>query len=479
MRPLFNKSVFLFLTVLLSAQLGFCFEDSSYGTPDAWSQHISAGRIVQSNTGVGLTEDTSLYTTLTTRIRLKSNEYADDSDVFQYIRMHTDAAELGNGTIKLSIYGRLADDLDGYSERSWSSNNFYAQDDILDAEQNGDVVSGRLYQGYIQLDDVIKNTTVNLGRVYLGHLNTFQVDGGEAAVSINDAVEVYAFGGLPVSYYYDLEESSVYGAGASVKLAEDTKLQVEYARIENDEFEDNYTQVRLIQIIPGGSILLGYELLNDSSSYSTDIDFTVPATGTLFTLGYKVLNDDMTDDSTYITNPITYTLMDQSRYSKYKAAVYQPFLKYFVAGVSYEAKDVDGDENFDNRNYKRYGAKFDINGLITENTYISFSADKWEIDKNDDADDNNRLMYGFQASQKLNDAVDVWIGSSFSKYEYDYLTDTRKDSVRSYYVGFEYQATEKFGLIMDFSREDTDFYDDVDSDLSENYVVELWANLAF
>ena len=479
MRHIFRKSVFLILVVLLSAQFAYSFEDGSYSTPDNWSQQITAGRIVQSTTGVGLTDDTNLYTTLTTRLRLKSNEYADDSDVFQYVRMHTDAAKLGQGTIKFSFYGRLADDIDGHSGKDWDNNNFYAQRDILDAEQGDDTLSGRLYQGYVQLDDVIKSTSLKLGRLYLDHLNTFQVDGGDASVNIKDVAGVYAFGGMPVSYYYDLDDASVYGAGAFVKLGPDTKVQAEFTKIDTGDFEDDYTKARLVQLIPGGSILLGFERLNDSNTYSADLDYSVAATGTIITVGYKTLNDDLTGDKTYVTNPITYALMDQSRYSRYKASVYQPFLKYFVAGFSYEAKDVDGEENFDNRDFRKYGFKFDINGLITDDTYMSFTVDKWDIEENSAAKDNDRLMYGFQLSQKLSEEIDAYLGTSFSRYEYDYLTDTRKDSVRSYYVGCEYQATETFGLIIDFSLEDTDFYDDMDNDLSENYVTEIWANLAF
>jgi hypothetical protein len=479
MRYFLRKSVFFILVVLLSAQFAYSFEDDSYNTPDNWSQHITAGRVIQSTTGVGLTDDTNLYTTLTTRLRLKSNEYADDSDVFQYVRMHTDPAALGQGTIKLSIYGRIADDLDGDSDKEWGNNYYYAQRDILDAETGSDTLSGRLYQGNVLFDNVIKNTSLKLGRLYLDHLNTFQIDGGDAAVNIKDVAGLYAFGGQPVSYYYDLDDASVYGAGGFVKLGEDTRLQAEFTKIDTGDFEDDYTKARLVQLIPGGSVILGFERLNDSNTYSADIDYSIAATGTIVTLGYKTLSDDLTSDKTYVTNPITYALMDQSRYNRYKASVYQPFLKYFVAGFSYEAKDVSGEENFDNRDFKKYGFKFDINGLITEDTYISITVDKWDVEENSEAQDNNSLMYGFQLSQKLSEEMDAYLGTSFSKYEYDYLTDTRKDSVRSYYVGCEYQATETFGLIIDFSREDTDFYDDVDNDLSTSYVTEIWANLAF
>jgi hypothetical protein len=475
-----SKSFFAVLILALTVSVSYSFEDESYTTPDNWKQHVTAGRIVQSTTGVGLTEDTSLYTTLTTRLRLKSNEYAEDSDVYQYIRMHTDAAKVGNGTVKMSIFGRITSDINGDSDEDWGDKDYYAQRDILDADDSDGDLGGRLYQGYIQADGVIKNTVISLGRFYLNHLNTYQVDGADAQVNVTDNFSVYAFGGLPVSYFYDLDDSYVSGAGFSYKYMGNTIFRGEYSYTEVDDIDDDYTQLQLVQLIPGGSVMLGYQLLNDADSYSADVDYHIGVTGTIVTLGFERLNDDIEgSDKNYLVNPITYALMDQSKYSTYKASVYQPFMKYFVVGVSYEAKSVDGSENFDNRDYQKYGAKFDINGLITDGTYISINADKWDVDETDSTEDNNRVMYGVQISQKITDQVDVWLGSSFSRYEYDYLTDTRKDSVRSYYLGGQYQPSETLGLMVDLSREETDFYDDVDDDLSDSYVLELWANIAF
>jgi hypothetical protein len=479
MKRLFSVSVLSLFLVSVFVFSGYCFDDDSYNTPDHWSQHITSGRIVQSMEGVGLTPDTSLYTTLTTRLKLKSNDYAEDNDVYQYVRMHTDSVALGKGTVKFSIYGRIADDIDGYSDKQWGEKYYYSQRDILDSEQGDDTVAGRLYQGYANFDGVIEKTNLKVGRFYVDHVNSFQVDGGDLTVNVGEYLDIYAYGGLPVSYFYDLDDSSLYGIGGVARLGENTKVKAEYTSMDIQDIEDDYTEVRLIQIIPGGNVMLGYKNLNDSDTFSADVDYGIAATNTIITFSYEKLNDDITSDKTYVTNPITYALMDQSKYSKYKASIYQAFMKYFVLGASYESKSVDGDENFDNRDFNKFGFKFDINGLPTKDTYISFTADKWDISSTSESDDNDRIYYGVQFGQKVADKVDLWLGTSFSRYEYDYLTDKRKDSVRSYYVGCDYQHSDTFGLMVDVSREDTDFYDDIDDDLSKSYIVELWANLSF
>jgi hypothetical protein len=106
-------------------------------------------------------------------------------------------------------------------------------------------------------------------------------------------------------------------------------------------------------------------------------------------------------------------------------------------------------------------------------------AEVWDIEGTDSSDDNSRVQYGAQLSQKVGSMIDVWLGTSYSRYEYDYVNDTRKDAVRSYYIGGQYQPTQVFCVLVDLSMEDTEFYDDIDDDLQKNYTAEVWANLSF
>jgi len=189
--------------------------------------------------------------------------------------------------------------------------------------------------------------------------------------------------------------------------------------------------------------------------------------------------DEMDYDNTYVVNPLTYALLPEKKYNKYNLSVYQAIGSHFAAGLGYLQKSVDGDGDFDNRDYSRIKGNIDIFGIPGENTYISIGAEYWNIDETEDTDDNSRLQYFIQISQKVSETVDAWLGSEFSRYEYDYDTDTRKDSVRSYYIGAQYQPSDLMSFLADFSIEDTDFYDDLSSDLDRNYTASLWANLAF
>jgi hypothetical protein len=465
--------------LLVSLVPVFAFDKGNYTTPDGWSQHVSPGQFKESFDGLKLTEESNLYLTLTSRFRLKSDDYAEDQDFYQYLRVHTDSVALGNGTVRFSAFARFADDIDGEQDNNWNSKQYYSQRDILDTELEDNDWAPRLYHGYAKFDGVVKNTVANLGRFYLEHLNTFQIDGADVTVKPHEMVEVYAFAGRPVSYYYDLDEDNLYGLGIALNYQERTKLSAEYVRLDVEDMDDDYTKAKFIQIIPNGTVMLGYTVLNDAATVDADLNYEIVKTGTIVSLEYEGLQDEIDNEKSYVVNPLTYTLLPESKYDKYGISAYQAFLDHFVVGLSYKTKAVDGEENFDNRDYSRISGKFDINGLPTPNTYISFSADKWNISSTDDNDDNDKVQYGLQLSQKINDITDIWFGTSFGRYEYDYINDKRKDSVRSYYIGGQVQPSEMLSFMADLSREDTEFYDGEADDLDKNYVVEFWANIIF
>lgn len=468
------------LTVVFSAfSDAGAFESKGSNTPDAWSQHITPGKFEKSYTGIGLSSDTSLYLTLTSRYRLRTNDSADDQDFYQYLRFHTDEIDVGEGTVRFSAFSRFADDIDGSDSKQWGGSYYYSQRDILDTELDYNEWAPRLYYGYAEISGVIKNTDINLGRFYLSHQNTFQLDGADVAVKVTDKVDVYAFAGKPVSYYYDLDGDRVYGGGVTVSPADGLKIGAEYSYLDVEDIENDYTIVRVDKTFRNGTLSVCYDALESAETLNVDAAYEIESTGTIVTAEYETLLDETDSDSSYVVNPLTYALLPEKKYNKYSLSVYQAMGSYVAFSLAYLQKSVDGEGDFDNRDYSRIKGMVDIFGLPDENTYISVGGEYWNIDKTDDSDDNSRLQYSLQISQKISETVDAWLGSSFSRYEYDYDTDTRKDSVRSYYVGAQYQPSDLMSFLADITMEDTDFYDDVSSDLNKNYTASLWVNLAF
>jgi len=469
------------LTVFLALPV-MAFEDYRYVTPDTWSMHASPGKFKEMYRGVPI-GDAQLNLGLTSRYRLRTNDYASDQDFYQYLRVNTTPIELGQGTVSATLFTRFADDIDGDSERDWGDSYYYYYEDSLDRELDDNDWAPRVYQAKFEMDNVIPNTKVTGGRFYLNHLNTFQMDGGDFTVNIGDKVEVYGFGGMPVSYYIDTDDDSFYGGGVKIQATATTKITGEYIYLDVEDLEDDYTKARIDQSIPFGNVALEYTNLNSTSEYLAVGNFEIPQTSTMLGIEYETLVDSVDVDNSYVVNPLTYTLLPENEYDRADFSVYQGLGGHFVMGAGYELKRVkDSDEeNFGNYDYDRYYGNFDIIGIPHYNTYISLKADYWDVDENQDSDDSEKIQYGIEISQKINDAIDVWLGTDFNKYEYDYINDRREDSVRMYYAGGQWEPNDMISFLVDFSYEDSEMYDDDYSsdDLEEIYTVEAWVNFVF
>ena len=477
------------LVSLLSCALFLCittetwaFEQEGYNTPDTLIQQVSPGQLKESFTGISLGGGTKIYTTLTSRYRLRANDYANDQDFYQYLRVHTDQMKLGSGTVRLSAFGRFAKDLNDDNNKT-VGNSYYFFQDALDTQLQHNNFAPRLYLGQATFDGVIKNTTLNLGRINLTHQNTFQIDGGDAQYKLSEAISLYAYGGKPVSYYYTSGSDNLFGGGLKLKAGDTTTLGAEYARLHIKASENDYTKLRIDQIIPHGSAALTYTLLDKSSAVNADVNYEIPASKTLLTAKYEGLLSELKKSVGYPTDPMTNVLGGQSKYNKYNIGVYQPFLKHFAVGVNYVQRMVSGTEDYNNREYSNIKGKIDMYDLPIQNSYISFMMDYWDIKSTTMSKSNNNIQYGVQLSQKINKEIDLWGGTAYNRYDHDLninLTqDKVKDWARSYYLGGQYQPTKQLSFMTDLSIERTNTYNDISSDLKTNYKAEIWASFLF
>ncbi|ACD95014.1 hypothetical protein [Trichlorobacter lovleyi] len=131
--------------------------------------------------------------------------------------------------------------------------------------------------------------------------------------------------------------------------------------------------------------------------------------------------------------------------------------------------------------------KFDISGIPTDGTYISFSADHWGIRRTATTNTNDSIQYGVQLSQNITKAVEVWGGTSYKRYDYDInpnlLSSLNKakcmDWARSYYVGGQYKPNKHLSFMADINMEHGSFYNNIDNRLNTNYTAEIQASLIF
>ena len=477
------------------------FEQGDYTTPDSWSRQVSPGQLQESNTGIG-PAGAKVYTTLTSRYRLRFNDFGsdrlgNDQDFYQYLRVRTDSVKLGNGTVRLSAYARFAKDINadkGSYEGNRNGDLYYFYRDALDTQLKHDDWAPRLYLATATFDGVVKNTKAVLGRLTASHLNDFTLDGADLALKLGDKATLYAYGGKPVSYYYHTGHDVVLGGGGDYRVAPRTKASAEYTRLRTKGVDSDYAKLRLDHSFSGGSGALGAVMMDDALGLNAELGYELVKTGTILSAKYDGMLNDVGTANSYLVNPLTNLLGVESRYNKYALGLHQAFLDHFVAGVRFQQRIVTGPENFGNRSYQRVGGTFDISGLPHKDSYISFSADYWGIRRTPTTTTNDSIQYGVQISQKITKSIDVWGGTSYNRYDYDqnlnlslspdYTTGynyyaKKMDWARSYYIGGQYRPCKQVSLSADVTLEHGSFYNDINNGLNTNYTTELWANIIF
>lgn len=471
--------------VIIGAGSGYAGE-ADMRTPDTWSQHATPGGFAEMAKGIKLGGDATMNIGLTSRYRLRTNDFATDQDFYQYLRANIEGIKLGSGTVYGNVFFRAAGDLDGADSKQWGSTYYYFYNDVLDAERNGKSVAPRLYQGNLTFDRVIPMTKLTAGRLYASHINTYQIDGGDISIG-SDKVKAYAFGGEPVSYYYKWHGDYIYGGGLEVAPISGTKIAVEYVRLDVEKLKDDLINIRLDKDITKGMHFYGiYTNLNSKNAFEGVVLYRLDSTKTFVKVKYKGLYDEIGTDNSYPVNPITVVLLPYGKYNNYNLEIGQGIGSNIMVAVGAELRDAGGTPNFDNRDYKRYYGSIDLIGIPHKDTYISISGEKWDIDTLDSVagpgtasvGDNDKVQLSGRVSQKITKEIDIWAGTNYSRYKYDEQANRREEKVRTYYIGGQWVPSKTISLLVDLNTENSDMFTG-DSNLKNNYTAEAWLNIVF
>lgn len=460
-------------------KINLLFAYGEYNTPDSWGMHTTPGGFKKSFEGFNLGNSIIMEMNLTTRYRIRTNEYSDDQDIYQYLRGSIKNIKLGQGSVEGSYFLRFADDIDGTDRERFFN-------DSLDLGLDGGNWDTRFYHGEITFDGVIPNTKVVAGRQYISHLESIQLDGLDVTYDINDMVTIYAFSGSSVSYFDNWDDDWIHGGGLEIKPFNGTKLRAEYIRANVEDFSDDIFHLRVDQIVPYGNIYAQFGNLDKAQSMEAGGNFTLPKLGTIFNLKYEGVYDEVGDDNSYLENPLTYALLPYGKYNLFNISAYQAFLNHFMVGAGIEYRDANGKNDFFNRDYTKYFTSLDIMGLPADGTYISLFVEKWDTENNKESDDEQKLQVGGSITQQITPELDVYAGTKYDRYKYDFVEfdyrdiniarGRKRESIRTYYFGSKWEPTKRISLIVDCNIENSDVFED--KDFENNYTVEAWLNIA-
>jgi len=471
--PIFMVAMFC---LLMAAPAGTWGQSS--GTPDNWKQHVTPGGFAGAyQTGSALGGKVDLN--LTTRYRLGWNDFSSDQNLYQYLRANVSEFPLGKGTVSAHLFARAAGDIDGDRDQQWDDSQYYFFRDALDAEDE----DFRIYAGNVVLNNVIPKTALTLGRTYASHLDVFQIDGADATVALTDKISAYAFGGAPVSFYFDSDSDRLFGGGVSAKLLDKTVLRLEYQSIDVDDEDDQIVAVRLDHTARLGSVYGEYRNIDSSNLIEVGGSLPIAATKTVVSLKYRQLFDQVEGDDAFgfPVNPLTISLLPYGEHQLYSLRVNQQLLPKVYGRAEVELKNADDDQFvFDNRDYVKYRLAFDFDGIPTSETFFSLFGEYWDVDSVAGGNDNGRYQLGARVSHTISEAIEVWAGTGYERFKFDFDTNERKESVRTLYAGGQWRPTRNIALLLDLTAENSDVFDDLNtSDFEKNYIAEMWLNLVF
>lgn len=473
--------IFLLLIILTVFSSKYVFAYGEYNTPDSWGMHTTPGGFKNSYQGIKLGNTAVMDMNLTTRFRLRANEYSDDEDLFQYVRGSIKGIKLGQGNVEGSYFLRFSGDLNGSD-----SKRFF--DDSHDLGLDNNDVYTRFYHGELTFRNVIPNTKIVAGRQYVSHIETLHIDGIDVSYEINDKLTVFAFSGAAVNYFDDWDDDWIHGGGFEFKPFHTTKIRGEYIRANVENFHDDIAHIRVDQVVPYGTVYAQFGNIDKAQSLEAGGNFQLPKIGTLFNVKYEGVYDEIGDDNSYVENPLTYALLPYGKYNLINVSAYQGFLEHFMLGAGIEYRNANGKNDFFNRDYTKYFTSLDIMGLPTKGTYISLFIEKWDTEDNKESDDEQKLQVGGSITQQITKTLDIYAGTKYERYKYDFLEfdygditlarGRKKESVRTYYIGGKWEPTKRISLIVDCNFENSDILEHYDDDFENNVTVEAWLNIA-
>jgi hypothetical protein len=399
--------------------------------------------------------------------------------------------KLSEGEVSVNLNVRGAMDSRGtYGEPKYDF--FY---DTLDASRGDEGWDLRVYQANAVFDNVVKYTYLSAGRAYVEHLKSLQIDGGDFSVG-TESLKAFAYYGSPVSFYESTRDLKVVGGGLQGGVAGLFTLRGEAIQFLDSSEEDIDTFLwngradapyRLSGM--NGSLYGEGGMTEDAWVYSIGGTGYIPnakITLSLWVKGQYERND----------KPINMMVSDfemvngtESEYYQIGGNIYKGFGEKIAAGLGFETRQ-NSDDFYGDRDYYRYLANIDFIGLFA-GSYISLTAEYWDIPGDGHNTENRRLYLGGKVSQSLGDAVELWFGGALTTYRYYYKqydilpalagrsNEKLDNSVYLLYAGAYCEPAANLLLGLDFTYEISEVLTEISSENDNIGTVALSANYTF
>ncbi|HHT9130563.1 MAG TPA: hypothetical protein ACFYEC_06840, partial [Candidatus Brocadiaceae bacterium] len=428
-------------------------------SPSLLAQTYSANNAIADLAGSrGLSYNNFVSGNFRTQYQGRWADGQDDHDMYEYLRFKT--RNFFNNKVTIAGSGRLSEDLDGHQPKSGAFR------DILDTYDSN--VNGRIYYLYADIKNpVIDGSNFRVGRQYLYSVETILFDGAKYEQQIG-AIGTYAFGGLRVSQYKSTYFDTVAGSGVAVSPFMNTRTNLDYVRIIDNNFTDDEVGLNLWQRIYEDLNVYGrYTLLNTSpKDFLVKLSWDRAEWDANVQVSYYRFLHSLAERSNNIS-PFyqilgTFKPFDLISLTGYKGLGENLGIS---GGVDHRSVIDTDDKNTFNRDYNRTFLSFMINNVLLQEFKVTFTAEYWNTEGVDHSSD-----IGVDLDKKIG-KFDVGGGTSYSLYKYNFtgsndlqfLQDSelarnvvQQINVRTYYSRIKYLLTKQSDVSLRWSMEISD-----------------------
>lgn len=480
----------------------YAYKGDAYVTPNTWNRHLTSNGVIQSMNGISFGETGLLKIGLTTRAKLRfSNE--TDLPVYQYARLRLSGVQVGGGEFLLNLNVRGAyDEFPEIGDRTYHRyyDGLYASRSFNEYTKSLKSLDGdfRIYQGNIELKQVIPITDISLGRIYLAQIDGYKIDGANIKVTPSEYFNMNVYYGLPVSYYSDLQ-TQVAGVNIETPIeSSGTRIKLAYSYFMHNDggsLNTHVARARLDQTLDltplAATIYAEADLIGQALIYEAGFDADIHASQTGIS---AYINGQATHNSEPVNTYVSLyeDILNSSEYVMGGVKITQGIIDKLLIGVGYEGR-YNFTTAYGDRDYHRVFANIDLVGLIHRNNYLSLIADYYNVPEIRHQNGNERVVGGFRMTQVFMDNLEAWIGVNVQNFQYRNSPikmngmrgiwneiNQRKNSENTTlaYIGAVYKPVEWCALQLDYVFEYADLFKNADLQ-PETHTVEMWVNFVW
>ncbi|MCB9898564.1 MAG: hypothetical protein H6825_11210 [Planctomycetes bacterium] len=387
-------------------------------------------------------------------LRARRRWTGDSRDLDLYGLLSVDVGDESKDDVTAHVLGRVAWDVDG--RNGDDSGTFSSIDDSYDSR-----LTERLYDAWIDVHRVGPFKTMRVGRQTLWETPELVVfDGGR--------VDTEEFGPLRISggayagqTSHEFESSprqdAVYGVFAQTRPWQGSRVRLDAMHLRDDtsdagKLRNDFVGMNVWQSVGENLRLHGEYTRLENHSRDAQVDGTWYDAENDFMaqLSYKEFLQPQARRVTEL-DPYFTVLGEYAPYHQSRMLLSKGFDDDFTVEAGTDVRRLaDGsDEGPFNREFQRWFATGTIH--YPEQLDVSVTGEVW------DGDGEGTSTWGLDATKQATDALRVSAGSYYSLFKSDYLLDSEREHVRTYYLRIKQQLDPASTFSLGYEYEDADF----------------------